>query len=53
MSKTVQPHQQKSHIDRRPFQSKADRDRQQALETHYRTVGIREVAAVIRQPKAR
>ncbi len=42
---------QKSPIDRRPFQSKAERDREQSLESQYRSVAIRDVAAVIRQPK--
>ena len=42
---------QQNPIDRRPFQSKAEREREQSLEHHYRSVAIPEVAAVLRQAK--
>lgn len=42
---------QKSPIDVRPFRSKAEREREQSLESQYRSVAIPELAAVLRQPK--
>jgi hypothetical protein len=40
-----------SLIDRRPFQSKADREREEALEAQYRRVAIPEVVAALGQAK--
>lgn len=42
----------KSPVDVRPFQSKADREREKALEAQYRSVAIRELAAVLKQKDA-
>ena len=39
---------QKKTIDRSPFQSKADRERQQNLADQYRSVAIPEVVAALR-----
>lgn len=41
----------KSIIDRRPFQSRADRERQETLENQYRNVAIPEVVAALGQAK--
>jgi hypothetical protein len=41
----------KSPIDRRPFQSKAEREREQSLEQKYLTVAIPELVAALAQPK--
>jgi hypothetical protein len=41
----------KSIIDRRPFQSKADRERQEMLESQYRKVAIPELVAALGQPR--
>ncbi len=41
----------KSPIDRRPFRSKADREREEALESHYRSVAIPEVVAALGRPR--
>jgi hypothetical protein len=42
---------QKKMIDRRPFQSKAELERQQDLTQQYRSVAIPEVVAALRQTK--
>jgi hypothetical protein len=42
---------QKKMIDRRPFQSKADLERQEMLAQHYRSVAIPEVVAALRPNK--
>jgi len=42
---------QKKMIDRRPFQSKADLERQQMLAQQYRSVAIPEVVATLRPSK--
>jgi hypothetical protein len=39
----------KSPIDRRPFRSKAEREREEALEAQYRNVAIPEVVAALGQ----
>jgi hypothetical protein len=36
-------------LDIRPFRSKADRAREQSLETHYRSIAIPDVVAAIQQ----
>jgi hypothetical protein len=41
----------KREIDRRPFQSRADRERQEMLEAQYRSVAIPEVVAALRPAK--
>jgi len=41
----------KSPIDRRPFRSRADREREEALERQYRNVAIPEVVAALGQPR--
>src|SRR5262249_19494524 len=41
-----------SPIDRRPFRSKAELEREQALEQQYRKLGNDEVVAAIRQMKS-
>ncbi len=43
--------QAKSPIDRRPFRSKAEREREEALEAQYRSVAIPEVVAALGQVK--
>lgn len=43
--------QAKSPIDRRPFRSKADHEREDALQAQYRSVAIREVVAALGQAK--
>jgi hypothetical protein len=42
---------QKKMIDRRPFQSKAELERQQNLAQQYRSVAIPEVVAALRPTK--
>jgi hypothetical protein len=42
---------QKKMIDRRPFQSKADLERQENLAQQYRSVAIPEVVAALRPTK--
>jgi hypothetical protein len=42
---------QKKMIDRRPFQSKADLERQENLAQQYRSVAIPEVVAALRSTK--
>ncbi|MBN9021495.1 MAG: hypothetical protein J0H08_05260 [Rhizobiales bacterium] len=44
---------QKKTIDRRPFQSKADIERQQNLADQYRSVAIPEVVAALRRTPAK
>ena len=39
----------KNPIDLRPFQSRLERDREQALEAQYRRLAIPEVVAAVRQ----
>lgn len=41
----------KSPIDRRPFRSKAECQREDTLQTRYRNVAIPDVVAALRQPK--
>ena len=41
----------KSPIDRRPFRSKAEREREEILESHYHDVAIREVVAIVMPKK--
>ena len=43
--------QAKSPIDRRPFRSKAEREREEALEAQYRSVAIPEVVAALGRVK--
>lgn len=43
--------QPKKMIDRRPFQSKAELERQEMLAQHYRSVAIPEVVAALRPTK--
>jgi hypothetical protein len=45
----VQP--KKSPVDQRPFQSKADREREVSLEAKYLNVAIPELAAALKQAK--
>jgi len=40
-------------VDQRPFQSRSDLQREQPLETHYRSLAIPEVVAALRQLAAR
>jgi len=42
----VKRHQQP--VDRKPFRSKAERANEQTLETHYRSIGNKDVAACVR-----
>jgi hypothetical protein len=35
-------------VDRKPFRSKADQSREQMLETKYRSIGNKDVAACVR-----
>jgi hypothetical protein len=41
----------KSAIDRRPFRSKEEREREESLESQYRSVAIPEVVAALGKPK--
>jgi hypothetical protein len=41
----------KKEIDRRPFQSKAELERQEMLARHYRKVAIPELVAALRPSK--
>jgi hypothetical protein len=50
-NESIAVHTRKSPIDRQPFQSRAERERDQSLEKKYRDVAIPEVAAVLKQPK--
>ncbi|MCB1498115.1 MAG: hypothetical protein KDJ86_20190 [Bauldia sp.] len=41
----------KSPIDRQPFRSRADREREEALERQYHSVAIPEVVAALGRPR--